>query len=174
MPVLCYDVLYLKGGDMFKVGDKVVYPSHGVGVIEDIQNREMSGTRESFYILQMCEQSMTIMVPTANSEKVGLRDVIGKSDVTKVLKVLKQRGPKTTEAWSRRSKQYMETIKTGDVFEIAKIFRDLARLRHRKTLSFGEKQVFDNVRDLIAEEISQVRGTSKDSIVTLLDSLVDR
>ncbi|MDA2917739.1 CarD family transcriptional regulator, partial [Nitrospinae bacterium AH_259_B05_G02_I21] len=60
---------------MFKVGDKVVYPSHGVGVIEDIQNREMSGTRESFYILHMCEQSMTIMVPTANSEKVGLREV---------------------------------------------------------------------------------------------------
>ncbi|MFQ5892833.1 MAG: CarD family transcriptional regulator [Nitrospinota bacterium] len=157
---------------MFKVGDKVVYPAHGVGVIEDIQNREMLGTKESFYILHMCERDMTIMVPTANSNKVGLREVIAEGDVTKVLDVLKQRGSKTTEAWNRRSKQYMETIKTGCVFEIAKIYRDLTQLKRRKTLSFGEKRVLDNVRELIAEEISQVRGISKDSVVTLLDNFV--
>lgn len=112
------------------------------------------------------------MVPAANSNKVGLREVIGEDDVTKVLAVLKQRGSNTSEAWNRRSKQYMETIKTGDVFEIAKIYRDLARLKRRKTLSFGEKRVLDNVRELVAEEISQVRGTSKDSVVTLLDNIV--
>ncbi len=90
---------------MFKVGDKVVYPSHGVGVVEDIQNREMSGTKESFYILQMYERGMTIMVPTANSHKVGLREVIREADVKKVMEVLKQRESRTTEAWNRRSKQ---------------------------------------------------------------------
>ncbi len=157
---------------MFKVGDKVVYPSHGVGVVEDIQNREMSGTKESFYILNMYERGMTIMVPTANSRKVGLREVIREADVKKVMEVLKQRESRTTEAWNRRSKQYMETIKTGCVFEIAKIYRDLTRLKTRKTLSFGEKRVLDNVRELISEEISQVRGISKDSVVTLLDNLV--
>ena len=157
---------------MFKVGDKVVYPSHGVGFVADIQDREMSGTEESFYILQMYERGMTIMVPTANSHKVGLREVIREADVKKVMEVLKQRESRSTEAWNRRSKQYMETIKTGCVFEIAKIYRDLTRLKTRKTLSFGEKRVLDNVRELISEEISQVRGISKDSVVTLLDNLV--
>jgi CarD family transcriptional regulator len=157
---------------MFKVGDKVVYPAHGVGVIEDIQQCEMSGTRQSFYILKMCERDMTIMVPTSNSQKIGLRGVIAEEEVGKVLEVLKQRGSRSTEAWNRRSKQYMEVIKTGCVFEIAKIFRDLARLKRRKPLSFGEKRVFDCVRELIAEEISQARGISKDSAATLLDDLV--
>lgn len=157
---------------MFKVGDKVVYPAHGVGVIEDIQNREMLGTKESFYILRMSDRGMTIMVPTANSSKVGLREVITKDDVSRVLDVLKERESKTTETWNRRSKQYLETIKTGCVFEIAKIYRDLTRLKGRKTLSFGEKRVLDSARELIAEEISQVRGISKDSAVTLLDDLV--
>ena len=157
---------------MFKVGDKVVYPGHGVGVIEDIQRRDMSGTAESFYILRMCERCMTIMVPTANSNKVGLREVIAERDVSKVLDVLKQRESRNVEAWNRRSKQYMETIKSGCVFEIAKIYRELTHLKRRKTLSFGEKRVLDSVRGLIAEEISQARGISKESAITLLDNLV--
>lgn len=154
---------------MFKVGDKVVYPGHGVGVIEDIQHREMSGTAESFYILRMCERCMTIMVPTANSNKIGLREVIQEGDVRKVLDVLKKRDSRKIEAWNRRSKQYTETIKSGCVFEIAKIYRELTYLKRRKTLSFGEKRVLDSARGLVAEEISQARGISKESAITLLD-----
>jgi CarD family transcriptional regulator len=157
---------------MFKVGDKVVYPGHGVGVVEDIQKRDLSGTSESFYILRMCERCMTIMVPTANSGKIGLREVIAEGEVSKVLDVLKKRESKKIEAWNRRSKHYTETIKSGCVYEIAKIYRELTSLKSRKTLSFGEKRVLDSVRGLVAEEISQARGISKESAITLLDKTI--
>lgn len=157
---------------MFKVGDKVVYPGYGVGIIEDIQRRDMTGTMESFYILRMCERCMTIMVPTSNSNKIGLREIIAEGEVRKVLNVLKKRESKKVDAWNRRSKQYMDVIKSGCVFEIAKIYRELISLKRRKTLSFGEKRVLDSVRGLVAEEISQARGISKESAITLLDKTV--
>src|SRR4029434_2187172 len=115
-----------KGETMFKVGEKVVYPAHGVGVIQSIQTKVVSGTEKTFYMLRILDSDMTIMIPTENVATVGLRRVIGKEMVTKVYKILREKRVEIDQqTWNRRYREYTEKIKTGAVREIPKVLRDL-------------------------------------------------
>src|SRR4030043_127593 len=129
---------------MFHIGDKAVYPGHGVGVIEAIETKRISGKEQSFFILRFVDNGMTIMVPEDNVESAGLRTVIRKIEVRKVIGILKDReGTLDNQTWNRRYREYMEKINKGSIYEIAEVLRDLHLLRLEKELSFGEKKIMD-------------------------------
>jgi CarD family transcriptional regulator len=150
---------------MFKVGDSAVYPAHGVAVVKRIDERDVGGQIRRFYVLQVVENSMTIMVPTDNADAVGLREIISTKDVTSVYKILKKRDVKIDQTtWNRRYREYMEKIKTGSVYEIAEVLRNLFLLRHSKDLSFGERKMLDQAKSLLVKEISLAKQAKETEI----------
>src|SRR3989338_299330 len=150
---------------MFKIGDKAVYPPHGVGEIESIQVREISGKKQSFYILRILENDMLVMVPTDNTEADGMRGLISRRDVPNVYKILKQRNIKIdNQPWNRRYREYMEKINTGDLFEIAGVLRDLFLLKNSKELSFGERNLLDEAKMRLIKEISLARRSKEETV----------
>ena len=122
----------------FKVGDKAVYPGQGVGEVLGIEHKEVAGQRQSFYVLRILENGMKIMIPMNKVNSVGLREIIGEKDVKKVYSILREKEVSVdSTTWNRRYREYMDKIKTGSVFEIAEVLRDLYLLRSDKDLSFG-------------------------------------
>lgn len=139
----------------FKVGDNAVYPGHGVGEVTAIEIKEIMGSEHSFYSIKIIESGMKIMVPTNNAESVGLRPIISKKEAAKVLDILTETDVKIdNQTWNRRYREYMEKIKTGSVYEIAEVLRDLFVLKVDKELSFGERKMLDTARTLLLKELS--------------------
>lgn len=158
---------------MYRVGTKVVYPTHGVGLVEAIEKKEVSGGRQSFYILRILGSGMTIMVPTKNALRVGLREVIEPSEIPKVMAILKQNDLKISPNWNRRFKDNLERIKTGSLYEVALVLRKLVLLQKERNLSFGEKKMLENVRGLIVSEISHASGVDQPTARALVEKAVN-
>jgi CarD family transcriptional regulator len=157
---------------MFKIGDLAVYPAHGVGVIERLETKQISGCSQDFYIMRILENDMIIMIPTKNVESVGLREIIGQKEVPKLYSILRKR--KMTidnQTWNRRYREYMEKIKTGSVFEVAEVYRDLLTLKVEKELSFGERKMLDTARNLLVKEISLAKNVKEEQIEKDLDRI---
>jgi len=151
---------------MFQIGDKAVYPGHGVGVIEAIETKQISGRELMFYILRVLDNGMTIMIPRDNAGAVGLRGVIRKLEIPKVLKILRDRDVEIdNQTWNRRYREYMEKINTGSIFEIAEVLRDLYLLRTEKELSFGERKILDTAKSLLVKELAIVRDVRETDIL---------
>lgn len=139
----------------FKVGDNAVYPGHGVGKVTAIEAKEIFGKKHEFYTIQILENGMKIMIPKDNVDSVGLRPIISKEEAGKVIEILKETNVKIdNQTWNRRYREYMEKIKTGSVFEIAEVLRDLFLLKVEKELSFGERKMLDTARSLLLKELS--------------------
>ncbi len=156
----------------FRVGDKAVYPAHGVAEITGIERREISGAEMTFYILRILENGMRIMVPTKNAAAVGLRAVVGKQEVKEVYDILRSKEVSVDgQTWNRRYREYMEKIKTGSVFEIAEVLRDLSLLKFDKDLSFGERKMLDTARNLLVKELAIAKGTKEEKIAKELDEI---
>jgi CarD family transcriptional regulator len=150
---------------MFKVGDSAVYPAHGLAVIKRIEEKDVGGERKKFYVLQVVDNQMTIMVPTDNASSVGLREIISNNDVQTVYEILKDRNVKIDQTtWNRRYREYSEKIRTGSIFEIAEVLRNLFLLRHSKDLSFGERKMLDQAKNLLVKEISLARKAKEEVI----------
>lgn len=150
---------------MFNIGDKAVYPMHGVGVIESIESRDICGIEQNFYVLKILDNGMTIMVPEGNIEDVGLREVISKRKVRQIYKILEERDVVLdNQTWNRRYREYTEKIKSGSPVEIAKVLRDLCVLRCDKDLSFGERKMFDMAQNLLVKEISVAKNIDEDKV----------
>lgn len=138
----------------FNVGDDAVYPGHGVGKIVANETKEILGRKQTFYTIQIVENGMKIMVPQDNVDSVGLRPIISKEDAAKVMSILQEKTTKIdNQTWNRRYREYMEKIKTGSVFEIAEVLRDLFLLKVDKELSFGERKMLDTARGLLLKEL---------------------
>ncbi len=151
---------------MFEVGDKAVYPGHGVGVIEAIETKQILGKKQIFYILRILDNGMTIMIPRDNVEAVRLRGVIQKFEVQKVLHILKDRDVTIdTQTWNRRYREYMEKINTGSIYEIAEVLRDLHLLRAEKELSFGERKIMDMAKNLLVKELAIARDKKESDVL---------
>jgi CarD family transcriptional regulator len=150
----------------FRVGDKAVYPAHGVGEISAIETREISGQQQIFYILRILENGMKIMVPMKNAGSVGLRQVIPKDKVREVFSILKVKETSigNSQTWNRRYREYMEKIKTGSVFEVAEVLRDLYLLKFDKELSFGERKMLDTARTLLVKELSIAKNVKEEQV----------
>ncbi len=157
---------------MFSIGDLAVYPAHGVGVIERIESQEISGLCQDFYVMRILENDMKIMIPTKNVNNVGLREIIGKSEVPKLYNILKKRDVIVdNQTWNRRYREYMEKIKTGSVYEVAEVYRDLLMLKTEKELSFGERKMLDTARSLLVKEISLAKKVEETQVEKDLDKI---
>jgi CarD family transcriptional regulator len=156
----------------FQVGDLAVYPAHGVGKIESIESRVVNGQKHDFYIMKVLENNMLIMIPTNNVESVGLRDVIDKKEIPKVYEVMKARKENATDTqtWNRRYREYMDKIKTGSLYDVAEVFRDLSLLKLTKDLSFGERKLYDTAQVLLVKELSTATRTDEQKIISQLES----
>lgn len=156
----------------FEVGDKAVYPVHGVAEVVGLEHREIGGNKTSVYILKIIDTGMKIMVPTTNAGSVGLRDLISSKQVKEVFSILKSRDvPRDTQTWNRRYREYMEKIKTGSVFEIAEVLRDLCVLRQTKELSFGERKMLETARGLLIKELALAKNVPEDKIAAEIDGM---
>lgn len=157
---------------MFKVGDLAVYPAHGVGLIERIESQEISGCRQDFYVMRILDNGMIIMIPTNNVENVGLREIIVHAEVSKLYSILEKRDvPIDNQTWNRRYREYMDKIKTGSVFEVAEVYRDLLILKVEKDLSFGERKMLDTARNLLVKEISLAKKVGEEQVKKELDKI---
>jgi CarD family transcriptional regulator len=164
------------GGDnMFKIGDMAVYPTHGVGVIESIEQKKIGDKDQRFYILRILGNGMTIMIPTDNVEQVGLRGVISRKEATKVYKILKDKKTNgmDNQTWNRRYREYMERIKTGSVYEVATVLRDLFLLKTGKDLSFGERRMLDIAKTLLVKELSVAQQKSETNVEKNIESIFE-
>ena len=151
-----------------------VYPTHGVGVIESIESKEISGNKHTFYVLRVLGNGMTIMIPTKNAETVGLRQVISQKQVSQVYKILKKKNIEIdAQTWNRRYREYLERIKTGSIFEVAGVLRDLFLMRLDKDLSFGERRMLDTARNLLVKELSIVKKSSEKNIEKEIRKIFD-
>lgn len=149
----------------FSVGDKAVYPVHGVAEVVALEQRDIGGNKTPVYILKIIDTGLKIMVPTTNAGSVGLRDLITSKQVKEVYSILKSRDvPRDTQTWNRRYREYMEKIKTGSVFEIAEVLRDLCVLRMTKELSFGERKMLDNAKQLIVKELAVAKKWAEEKV----------
>lgn len=157
----------------FKVGDLAVYPAHGVGRINAIETKIVNGETHDFYMMKILENDMIIMIPTSNVEQVRLRDIIDKKEIPKVYEIMKQRreSPAETQTWNRRYREYMDKIKTGSLYDVAEVFRDLSLLKLTKDLSFGERKLFDTAQILLVMELSTARNTDEQTIISEIELL---
>lgn len=146
----------------FSVGDKAVYPAQGVAEIVGIDQKEISGKIQCFYVLRLLDSDMRILVPTDKAEQVGLREVVQEDQIREVYDIIKEKELHVDkQTWNRRYRGFMEKIKTGSLFEVAEVFRDLYRLKTTKTLSFGERRMLDTAKNLIVKELSVAKKTTE-------------
>ena len=156
----------------FNIGDKAVYPGHGVAEVTGLERREIAGSAMEFYVLRVLENDMKVMVPKSNANAVGLRQIVGAQQIKEVYGVLSRRGEKiSTATWNRRYREYMEKIKTGSLMEIAAVLRDLCILRSDKDLSFGERKMLDTARTLLVQELALAKGVENADVVRELDEM---
>lgn len=159
---------------MFQIGQLAVYPAHGVGRIESVQERKESPSLEKFYIMRLLDSDMIIMIPTGNARNIGLRDMIDAPAVTEVYKILQHRPTRlNNQTWNRRYRDYMDKIKTGSPFRVAEVLRDLTLLKSEKDLSFGERKMLDTAKNLLIKELSLVNNEKEDQVEAQLQELLE-
>lgn len=157
---------------MFVEGDMAVYPAHGVGVIKSVETQTVAGTDQSFYVMEILENKMTIMIPTASSAKVGLRAIVNEAQVQEVVEILQDRDVELgAQTWNRRYRDYMEKIKTGSVHEVAAVLRDLFLLSVDKDLSYGERKMLDTAKGLLVKELSLAKKEDEETMSNRIDAI---
>lgn len=156
----------------FAIGDKAVYPSQGVAEIVGIEKKEVFGKIHSFYVLRAMDNGLRILVPVDKADQVGLRPVAGQAEIKEVMQILRDKEIHIDrQTWNRRYRGFMEKIKSGSLFEVAEVFRDLYRLKGLKPLSFGERRMLDTARGLIVQELSVARASDSRKVEQELDRL---
>jgi CarD family transcriptional regulator len=156
---------------VFKSGDMAVYPAHGVGKIESIEQKKIGDQEQSFYIMKIVDTGMVVMIPTASSG-TGLRNIIASDQVEKVYEILREKKVAiSAQPWNQRYRDYMQKIKTGSVYEIAAVLRDLNVLSVDKALSFGERKMMDTARNLLIKEIAIAKQTKEKMVEEKLDEI---
>ncbi len=163
-------------GSMFKVGDVVVYPIHGVARITEIRTERIGDSQQLCYILETeiktANEKPVIKLPVDKVESNRVRKIVDESEVPKVLAILKKRGIKTdTQTWNRRHREYQEKMRSGSIFQAAEVYRDLSLLKENKDLSHGERRLFDQARNLLIKEISIARKTSETEIERAISNI---
>ncbi|MEA3222913.1 MAG: CarD family transcriptional regulator [Thermodesulfobacteriota bacterium] len=160
---------------MIKVGDIVVYPAHGVAEIEAIEEREISGTKMPFFILKILDSEMTVMIPVSNVNNVGIRSLVDEKGIIKVVGILHKKDVTIdNQTWNRRYREYMDKIKSGSLFEIAEVLRDLSVLKRSKDLSFGERKMYDTAKNLLLNEISISKGIEKSEVEKMIIEAISK
>lgn len=157
---------------MFNVGDKIVYPMHGAGVIDAIEEKDILGEKQAYYILKMPGE-VKVMVPISKAEQVGVRNIIDKNSADKVFTVLSQDETEMDKNWNKRYRDNMEKLKSGNIYEIADVVRNLAFKQKEKGLSTGEKKMLENAKQILVSELVLVEQSNKDEMEELVDNKIN-
>lgn len=157
---------------MFNVGDKVVYPMHGAGTIEGIEEKDILGEKQAYYIIKMPGE-VKVMVPTAKAEGIGVRDIIDKETAGKVFKVLETDSTQMDMNWNKRYRDNMEKMKSGDAYEIADVVRNLSFKQKEKGLSTGEKKMLNNAKQILISELVLAEHVSQSEIEKIVDNKIN-
>ena len=157
----------------FAIGQKAVYPSRGIAEVVGIERKEIQGRAQNFYVLHLAGSDLRILVPIDKADQVGLRPVAGADDADEVPQILRERAVRfDRNTWNRRYRGFMEKIKSGSLFEVTEVFRDLSRLKQTKTLSFGERRMLDTARELVVQELSAARKALPATVEQELDRVL--
>jgi CarD family transcriptional regulator len=160
--------------NLFKVGDKAVYPAQGVAEVISIEEKDIAGNRLKFYVLRILDTNRKIMVPVNNAQSVGLRRPISEEEIEEIFAILRERTIAfDNQTWNRRYRGFMDKIKTGSVFDVAEVMRDLYRLKAEKSLSFGERRMLETARALIVKEIAVTREKSEENIQAEIEEIFE-
>ncbi|HKB07973.1 MAG TPA: CarD family transcriptional regulator [Candidatus Polarisedimenticolia bacterium] len=158
----------------FKIGDKVVYPNHGLGIIEQIEKRSMGDRMEEFLTLRIVANDSTVMVPRSNTSNVGLRRVVTRKEVEEVFDVLKDTKITLYDDWKGRFQENSDKMRTGSITEVARVFKSLSHLALQKNLSYRERRMLDKAKYLIVSEIAEVERMPADQVEAKIDRAVSR
>lgn len=156
---------------MFNVGDKIVYPMHGAGTIDAIEEKNILGENQAYYIIKMPGE-VKVMVPTAKAEQIGVRNIIGKEEAEKVISILGEDETEMSQNWNKRYRDNMEKMKSGDVYEIADVVRNLAFKQKEKGLSTGEKKMLSNAKQILVSELVLAEHASQEEVEELIDNKI--
>ena len=157
---------------MFNVGDKIVYPMHGAGTIDAIEEKDILGEKQSYYILKM-PSDVKVMIPTAKAEEVGVRNIIDKQSAEKVFKVLSQDETEMDKNWNKRYRNNMDKMKSGDIYEVADVVRNLSFKQKEKGLSTGEKKMLNNAKQILVSELVLAEHANKDEIEEQIENKIN-
>lgn len=157
---------------MFNVGDKIVYPMHGAGTIDSIEEKDILGKKQSYYILKMPGE-VKVMVPVEKAEEVGVRNIIDKGSADKVFKLLSQDETEMDKNWNKRYRDNMDKLKSGDIYEIADVVRNLSFKQKEKGLSTGEKKMLMNAKQILVSELVLAEHSSKDEMEEMVDTKIN-
>jgi CarD family transcriptional regulator, regulator of rRNA transcription len=157
----------------FRIGDKVVYPHHGAAVIQGVQERELNGDRRTYWVIKLSYGDLTLMVPQDGTEEVGLRNVVQKDELDQVYQILKSKKQAPAPSnWSRRFKNHVEKLRSGDIYQVAEVVRNLALRDQQKGLSAGEKRMLAKARQILVSELTFAAGVKEDRAEEMLDELL--
>jgi CarD family transcriptional regulator len=165
--------LFFGGSLMFNVGDRIVYPMHGAGVIMGIEEKDLSGDPEPYYIIKLTSGEMKVMIPVSNGELVGLREVINQDEVNKVLEVLKEKDWKMSQNWNRRYRANLEKIRTGCIFNVAEVVSALALRDKEKGLSTGEKKMLENAKQILCSELALAQNIDEHRVEEMIEGFLN-
>jgi CarD family transcriptional regulator len=155
----------------FKVGDKSVYPAHGVADVINLETKQVAGQHIAFYHLRVCSSGLKIIVPVNKAEENGMRPLAAGDEIEELYELLRDHEvPSDRQTWNRRYRGFMEKIRTGSLFEVAEVYRDLSLLRSQKSLSHGERQMLRTARDLLVKELAVARDTPETEVAAQLDA----
>lgn len=157
---------------MFRKGDTVVHPEHGAAVIEDLKDREFLGEKKTYLVLRVVYGDLTLSVPVDSANEVGLRQVVSKNQVKKILNVLREGETMMAANWSRRYKNNLEKLHSGDPFEVADVLRNLSIRDREKGLSAGEKRMIQKARQILISELSYATGKTEAEAETVIDDVL--
>lgn len=156
---------------MFKVGDKVVYPNHGAGTIIGLETKEILGEEKKYFIMQLPIGEMKVMIPVEKVDEIGIRRVIDEEEADDVLRLLKGEKSKMSQNWNRRFRANMEKLKTGDIYEVAEVVRNLTIRDHEKGLSTGEKKMLNNSRQILISELVLSKDMDEEEVELLISEV---
>ena len=158
---------------MFNVGDNIVYPMHGAGTIDAIEEKEILGEKHQYYVIKMPGE-VKIMVPTATAESIGVRSVIDGQSANKVVQLLEQDETEMSDNWNKRYRENLDKMKTGDIYQVADVVRNLSfKQKEKGSLSTGEKKMLNNAKLILVSELVLAEHASKDEIEKLVDNKID-
>lgn len=158
---------------MFKVGDKIVYPMHGAGTVESIEEREILGEKQKYYVMKMPVGDIKVMVPTKNAEMIGVRDVINNETAKSVLDILSSDTTDMSNNWNKRYRDNMEKMKSGDIYEVADVVRNLTFKQKEKGLATGEKKMLNNAKQILISELVLAEALDKNIVEEMINDKIN-
>lgn len=157
---------------MFVIGDKIVYPMHGAGIIEEIEEKLILGESRRYYILKVPFGDMKIMIPVDSSNDIGVRSIISVDEINAVMDILSAGSSEMSNNWNRRYRENMEKLKTGDIYSVAEVVRNLMRTDREKKLSTGEKKMLSNAKQILVSEIILVKEIDPEAAEEIINKSV--